>query len=55
MRPQVVKVASRVILALSSFETGQLDFARAASFSNFAWLAPGTFAFSDNAIVKQPA
>src|SRR5262249_53552313 len=42
---QLTSVASRVILALSSLETGQPALALAASSSNLVWFAPGTLAF----------
>src|SRR5258708_39014218 len=45
-RIQLTSVASRVILAFRSLETGQPALALAASSSNFASSAPGTLAFN---------
>src|SRR5262249_46508791 len=42
---QLTSVASRVILALSSLETGQPALALAASSSNLVWFAPGHLGF----------
>jgi len=46
LRHQEMRVASRVISALSSFDTGHPAFAMLENFSNVAWSAPGILAFS---------
>src|SRR5262249_51863878 len=54
---QLTRLASNVILAFRTFETGQPALALLASSSNFARSAPGTFAFSVRctAVIANPS